>query len=95
VGAEGGPGRRDQIRTAVVHEGTAALPGGLRPDETFPIAFRAGVPEIVAHVQRTGAAEAFLAPGTPAAVGTILRDLGIAAVTRSGPPEQLGLGGGR
>jgi hypothetical protein len=87
-----GPGEAPpRIRVAVVHDGTAPPPPGLHPDEVFLIAFTAGVPEIMAHVQRTGAAEAYLSPHTPLVVGQVLRDLGVASVTRLGPPEQLAL----
>ncbi|MBN1769737.1 MAG: hypothetical protein JXB32_00640, partial [Deltaproteobacteria bacterium] len=84
-----------RLRLAVVHDGGAPPPADMHPDETFLLSFSAGVPELAAHVQRTGAAEALLSPGTPAAVGHILRDLGTARVRRVGPPEQLDLTVGR
>lgn len=82
---------RPRVRLAVVHDGGAPPPPDLRPDETFLLAPWAGAPELATHVQRTGAAEAVLSPGTPAAVENILRDLGTTRVRRLGPPEQLGL----
>jgi len=80
-----------RLRLAVVHDGGAPPPPDLHPDQTFLLSLAAGVPELAAHVQRTGAAEALLAPGTPAALGHILRDLGMRRVRRVGPPEQLDL----
>ncbi|MBI5500470.1 MAG: hypothetical protein HY907_09515 [Deltaproteobacteria bacterium] len=90
---EGGEGAGAELRTAVVHDGAAALPGGFRPDEVFLLAFSAGVSELVAHVQRTGARETLLSPGTPTVVGSVLRELGIAVTSRLGPPDQLVLAG--
>ncbi|MBI5486761.1 MAG: hypothetical protein HY905_05475 [Deltaproteobacteria bacterium] len=89
----GGEGAAAELRTAVVHDGSEPLPGGFRPDEIFLLAFSAGVSELVAHVQRTGAREALLSPGTPTVVGSVLRELGIAVTSRLGPPDQLVLGG--
>jgi hypothetical protein len=80
-----------RLRVAVVHDGSSPLPAELRPDEVFLLAFTAGVPEIVSHVQRTGAGEVLLSPDTPVVIGNVLRELGVARVERLGPPEQLGL----
>jgi hypothetical protein len=80
-----------RLRLALVHDGGAPPPPDLHPDEVFLLSLAAGVPELVAHVQRTAAAEALVSPGTPAAVGQILRDLGTTRVQRLGPPEQLDL----
>jgi hypothetical protein len=89
-GAEaGGP---VEFRTAVVHDGSEALPGTFQPDEAFLLAFSAGVSELVAHVQRTGAREVLLSPDTPKVLGSVLRELGIAVASRLGPPDQLELG---
>lgn len=84
-----------RLRLAVVHDGGAPPPPDLHPDETFLLSLAAGVPELAAHVQRTGAVEALLGPETPAALGRILRDLGMSRVRRVGPPEQLDLTAGR
>ncbi len=93
LGAMGSDGTAVRVRVAVVHDGTAPPPAGLHPDEVFLLAFAAGVPEIMTQVQRTGASEVYLSPWTPPVVGQVLRDLGVAGVTRLGPPEQLALGG--
>jgi hypothetical protein len=93
LGTTGADGTAVRMRIAVVHDGTAPPPAGLHPDEVFLLAFTAGVPEIMTHVQRTGATEVYLSPWTPPVVGQVLRDLGVAGVTRLGPPEQLALGG--
>ena len=86
-----GEGGHIELRTAVVHDGSEALPEGFRPDEVFLLALSAGVSEIVSHVQQTEAREVLLSPGTPKMVGSVLRELGIAVASRLGPPDQLEL----
>jgi len=80
-----------RLRLAVVHDGGAPPPADMHPDESFLLSLSAGVPELVAHIQRTGADEVLLSPKTPAVVGNVLRDLGTTRVQRVGPPEQLDL----
>jgi len=69
LGSAGADGTAVRVRVAVVHDGTAPPPAGLHPDEVFLLAFSAGVPEIMTHVQRIGAGEVYLSPWTPPVVG--------------------------
>ena len=89
LGPAGGFERIPGRETALLHDGSVPVGPGAGIDESFLLAFAAGVPELVAHVQRTGASEVHVSPGTPTSVGDILRDLGVPIVVREGPPRQV------